>query len=84
MADAGVGVFIQRKKHSLSLSFVYMKGEGGGGLCFCLFSIQKFIARRWRKRVLQWLLLLLTKWHIGVVEEMQSGCVSVDPDIVTN
>ena len=58
--------------------------ERGGDLRFCLFRIQKFTARRRRKRVLRRLLLPLTQWHIGAVEELGSGRVSVGPEIVTN
>ena len=86
MADAGVGDGrVRREKKQLFVScFRLHEGkERGGDLRSCLYSIQKFIARRRRKRVLR-RMLPLTKWHTGAVEELRSGCVSVDPEAVTN
>ena len=84
MADAGVGVFVWRMNNCGILALVYMGGRRGRADVFCLFSIQKFIGRRRRRRVLRRLLLPLTKWHTRMVEELGSERVSVDPETVTN
>ena len=81
MADAGVGVFVWRMNNCGILALFYKGGKERGDWRFCVFSIQKFIAWRRRKRVLRRLLLPLTTWHARAVELRR---VSVDPVSVTN